>query len=125
MESNLNYTQRSYRVSMWILLLLALAGLMISLNMRPLLSKILFGLPIVASGLLGFAGTYFIIKGMHEPLTEKKVIALTVNSESASLRTACARLPPCTPVAPIMAIIFLSLILVCFDLFIIVEWNYR
>ena len=64
---------------MWILLLLALAGLMISLNMRPLLSKILFGLPIVASGLLGFAGTYFIIKGMHEPLTEKKVIALTVN----------------------------------------------
>ena len=64
---------------MWILILLAVAGLMVSLNMQPVLSKILFGLPIVASGVLGFAGTYFIIKGMHEPLTEKKVIALTVN----------------------------------------------
>ena len=75
----MHYTHRSYRVSMWILILLAVAGLMVSLNMQPVLSKILFGLPIVASGVLGFAGTYFIIKGMHEPLTEKKVIALTVN----------------------------------------------
>jgi hypothetical protein len=60
-------------------MLLALAFLMISLNIQPLVSKILFGLPIVMSGILGLAGTYLIIKGMHEPLTEKKVIALTVN----------------------------------------------
>ena len=79
MQTDLHYTQRSYRMSMIILALLALAGLMISLNLRPLLSKILFGLPILASGILGFAGTYFMIRGIHEPLTEKKVIALTVN----------------------------------------------
>ena len=74
-----HYTERSYRMSRWILMLLALAFLMISLNIQPLVSKILFGLPIVLSGILGMAGTYLIIKGMHEPLTEKKVIALTVN----------------------------------------------
>jgi hypothetical protein len=64
---------------MWILMLLALAAVMISLNMQPLLSKILFGLPIVSSGILGIAGTYYVVRGMDEPLTEKKVIALTVN----------------------------------------------
>ncbi|MDX1332258.1 MAG: hypothetical protein R3252_04440 [Robiginitalea sp.] len=74
-----HYTERSYRMSRWILILLGLAVVMISLNIKPLVSKILFGLPIVLSGILGFAGTYLIIKGMHEPLTEKKVIALTVN----------------------------------------------
>lgn len=74
-----HYTERSYRMSRWILMLLALAVVMISLNIQPFLSKILFGLPIVLSGLLGIAGTYLMIKGMHEPLTEKKVIALTVN----------------------------------------------
>ncbi len=79
MQSEFQYTDRSYRMSMWILILLALAAVMISLNMQPILSKVLFGLPIVASGLLGFAGTYFMIKGIDEPLTEKKVIALTVN----------------------------------------------
>jgi hypothetical protein len=66
-------------MSRWILMLLAVAFLMISLNIQPLISKILFGLPIVLSGILGIAGTYLILKGMHEPLTEKKVIALTVN----------------------------------------------
>lgn len=60
-------------------MLLAMAAVMISLNIGPLISKILFGLPIVLSGILGFAGTYLILKGIHEPLTEKKVIALTVN----------------------------------------------
>ncbi len=74
-----HYTERSYRMSRWILMLLALAVVMISLNIQPLLSKILFGLPIVLSGILGLAGTYLMIKGMHEPLTEKKVVALTVN----------------------------------------------
>ena len=61
------------------MILLGLAVLMISLNIKPLISKILFGLPIVLSGILGFAGTYLILKGINEPLTEKKVIALTVN----------------------------------------------
>jgi uncharacterized PurR-regulated membrane protein YhhQ (DUF165 family) len=74
-----HYTEQSYRMSRWILLLLAMAVVMISLNMKPLISKILFGLPIVLSGILGVAGTYLILKGIHEPLTEKKVIAFTVN----------------------------------------------
>ena len=60
-------------------MLLALAVVMISLNIQPLVSKLLFGLPILLSGILGFAGTYLILRGMHEPLTEKKVIAVTVN----------------------------------------------
>ena len=74
-----HYTERSYRMSRWILMLLALAVVMISLNIQPLVSKLLFGLPILLSGILGFAGTYLILRGMHEPLTEKKVIAVTVN----------------------------------------------
>ena len=72
-------TERSYRMSKWILGLLGLATVMISLNLEPMVSKVLFGTPIVLSGLLGVAGTYFILRGLHEPLTEKKVIALTVN----------------------------------------------
>lgn len=66
-------------MSRWILMLLAIAALMITLNIKPLISRILFGLPIFLSGILGFAGTYMILNGIHEPLTEKKVIALTVN----------------------------------------------
>ena len=42
-------------------------------------SKVLFGLPIVVSGILGFLGMVYIVKGLKEPLTEKKVIAITVN----------------------------------------------
>ena len=80
METQENqYTERSYRMSMWILLLLALGTLMISLNINPLVSKVLFGLPVVLSGLLGLAGSFWVLKGIREPLTEKKVIALTVN----------------------------------------------
>ena len=79
MHSEFHNTERSYRMSKWILILLAVAAVMISLNLQPLLSKILFGLPIVSSGILGIAGTYYILRGMDEPLTEKKVIALTVN----------------------------------------------
>ncbi len=73
------HTERSYRMSKWILGLLGLAAVMISLNLEPVVSKVLFGTPIVLSGILGVAGTYFILRGIHEPLTEKKVIALTVN----------------------------------------------
>lgn len=79
MQQDFNYTDRSYKMSMWILILLGIAVVVISLNIQPLISKVLFGLPIIGSGVLGLAGTYFIVKGIHEPLTEKKVIALTVN----------------------------------------------
>jgi hypothetical protein len=79
MQQDYNYTNRSYKMSMWILILLGSAVITISLNIQPLISKILFGLPIIGSGILGLTGTYFILKGIHEPLTEKKVIALTVN----------------------------------------------
>ena len=79
MQQEFNYTNRSYKMSMWILILLGVAVIIISLNIQPLISKILFGLPIIGSGILGLTGTYFILKGIHEPLTEKKVIALTVN----------------------------------------------
>lgn len=66
-------------MSRYILILLMISGLMISLNIRPLFSKVLFGLPIILSGILGVVGTYFIIRGMHEPVNEKKIVALTVN----------------------------------------------
>ncbi len=79
MEQEISNTDRSYKMSMWILILLGVSVVIISLNIQPVLSKILFGLPIIGSGILGLAGTYFILKGIHEPLTEKKVIALTVN----------------------------------------------
>lgn len=79
MQQDFSYTDRSYKMSMWILILLGTAVVIISLNIQPIVSKILFGLPIIGSGILGLAGTYFILRGIHEPLTEKKVIALTVN----------------------------------------------
>ncbi|MDM9631623.1 hypothetical protein [Robiginitalea aurantiaca] len=79
MQQDFMYTNRSYKMSMWILSLLGLAVVVISLNIQPVITKVLFGLPIIGSGILGLAGTYFILKGIHEPLTEKKVIALTVN----------------------------------------------
>ncbi len=79
MQQDFMYTNRSYKMSMWILILLGLAVVVISLNIQPVITKVLFGLPIIGSGILGLAGTYFILKGIHEPLTEKKVIALTVN----------------------------------------------
>jgi len=79
METEINYTDRSYRMSQFILGLLTFAALTIMINFGPALSKILFGLPIVVSGLLGILGTVYVIRGMHEPLSEKKVVAITVN----------------------------------------------
>lgn len=79
METNIPYTRRSYRMSQYILLLLTLATGIVMINLNPGLSRILFGLPIVLSGILGIIGTLYIIKGHQEPLTEKKVIAITVN----------------------------------------------
>ncbi len=79
MESPFNYTHRSYRMSQFILGLLTMAALAIMLNISPFASRLLFGLPIVLSGFLGIVGTWYVIKGLDEPLTEKKVIAITVN----------------------------------------------
>ena len=79
METEFTYTERSYRMSQFILGLLTFAALTIMLNIGPSISRILFGLPIVISGLLGIMGTVYVIRGLHEPLSEKKVIAITVN----------------------------------------------
>lgn len=66
-------------MSQFILMLLTFAAVTIMVNFSPGLSRVLFGLPIVLSGILGMIGTWYIIKGHQEPLTEKKVIAITVN----------------------------------------------
>lgn len=79
MEAEFTYTERSYRMSKFILVLLTFAALTIMFNIGPSISKILFGFPIVVSGLLGILGTVYVIRGLHEPLSEKKVIAITVN----------------------------------------------
>ncbi|NAS13083.1 hypothetical protein [Poritiphilus flavus] len=79
MEANKSYTERSYQVSKLILILLTFAALTIMVNIKPEISRILFGLPIVVSGVLGIFGSIFIIKGMDEPTNEKKIIAITVN----------------------------------------------
>ena len=79
MDAEFNYTERSYRMSQFILVLLTFAALTIMINFGPALSKFLFGLPIIISGLLGVMGTVYVIRGMHEPLSEKKVVAITVN----------------------------------------------
>ncbi|WP_445384934.1 hypothetical protein ACT6NV_13325 [Robiginitalea sp. IMCC44478] len=79
MEAEINYTERSYRMSKFILILLTFAAVSIMINLQATLSKLLFGLPIVVSGILGMFGTIYILKGLNEPLTEKKVIAITVN----------------------------------------------
>lgn len=79
MDAEFTYTERSYKMSKFILVLLTFAAVIIMINIHPTVSKILFGLPIVLSGILGVFGTVFMLRGMHEPLTEKKVIAITVN----------------------------------------------
>lgn len=79
MDAEINYTERSYRMSKLILILLTFAAVSIMINLSPSLSKVLFGLPILASCLLGVMGSVYVYRGMREPLTEKKVIAITVN----------------------------------------------
>lgn len=74
-----NYTETSYRVSKIILFLLTFAALTIMVNIHPAVSRYLFGFPILLSGILGMYGTYYLLKGYHEPFNEKKVIAVTVN----------------------------------------------
>lgn len=79
MDTSHNYTETSYRVSKVILFLLTFAALTIMVNIHPAVSRYLFGLPILLSGILGLYGCYFLFKGYHEPFNEKKVIAITVN----------------------------------------------
>jgi uncharacterized membrane protein YedE/YeeE len=74
-----NYTETSYRVSKIILFLLTFAALTIMINIQPSVSRYLFGFPILLSGILGIFGSYYLLKGYHEPFNEKKVIAVTVN----------------------------------------------
>jgi hypothetical protein len=59
--------------------LLTLAALAVIINTSPALSRYLFGLPVVLSGLLGIVGTIILYKGRNEPVDEKKVIAFIIN----------------------------------------------
>ncbi|MEX0289327.1 MAG: hypothetical protein AB3N14_09480 [Flavobacteriaceae bacterium] len=74
-----NYVERSYRISKLILVLLTFAALSIVININAEISRYLFGLPVVLSGLLGIYGSVIIFKGLDEPTNEKKIIAITVN----------------------------------------------
>ena len=80
MEANNYYTDRSYKVSKLILFLLTFSALTIMVNIQPAVSRYLFGLPIVISGLLGIFGAYILYKGRNEPTNEKKLVALVVHS---------------------------------------------
>lgn len=80
MEANTYYTERSYKVSKLILLLLTFSALTIMVNIQPEISRYLFGLPIVISGVLGIFGAYILYKGRNEPTNEKKLVALVVHS---------------------------------------------
>jgi len=79
MDTNRSYTEKSYKVSRLILALLTFAALTIVVNISSELSRYLFGLPVVLSGILGVYGSIFILKGLDEPTNEKKIIAITVN----------------------------------------------
>lgn len=80
MEANTNYTERSYKVSQLIMVLLTFAALAVMINIKPTVSRYLFGLPIIVSGILGIVGTVALYKGRYEPFNEKKVIASIVNT---------------------------------------------
>jgi len=80
MDANTYYTDRSYKVSKLILILLTFAALTIIVNIQPEISRYLFGFPIVLSGILGIFGAYILYKGRNEPTNEKKLVALVVHS---------------------------------------------
>jgi len=80
MEANNSYTERSYKLSKLILFLLTFAAFAIVVNINPVFSRYLFGLPIILSGVLGVVGTIILYKGRNEPINEKKIIAITVNT---------------------------------------------
>ncbi|QLG46826.1 hypothetical protein [Costertonia aggregata] len=74
-----NHTETSYKISIWILYLLAFAIATVILNNDPRLSRILFGLPILTSGVLGIIGSIAVVKGFEEPANEKRTFAMLVN----------------------------------------------
>ena len=80
MDANNYYTDRSYKVSKLILFLLTFSALTIVVNIQPTISRYLFGLPIVVSGILGIFGAYILYKGRNEPINERKLVALVVHS---------------------------------------------
>ncbi len=80
MDANTYYTDQSYKVSKLILFLLTFSALTIVINIQPEISRYLFGLPIIVSGLLGIFGAYVLYKGRNEPTNEKKLVALVVHS---------------------------------------------
>ncbi|MGI9546985.1 MAG: hypothetical protein ACR2MM_07105 [Flavobacteriaceae bacterium] len=80
MEANNTYTDQSYKVSKLILFLLTFSALTIMVNIQADISRYLFGLPIVISGILGVIGAYILYKGRNEPTNEKKLIAMVVHS---------------------------------------------
>ena len=80
MDANTYYTDQSYKVSKLILFLLTFSALTIVINIQPEISRYLFGLPIIAAGLLGIFGAYVLYKGRNEPTNEKKLVALVVHS---------------------------------------------
>ncbi len=80
MQQESKYTLISYTLSKIILFLLTIATLAVMINTNPVISRFLFGLPVILSGFLGIAGVYILYQGRNEPIDEKKVIAFVVNS---------------------------------------------
>jgi len=80
MQHESKYTLKSYNLSKLILVLLTVAALAVMVNTNPVISRFLFGLPVVLSGLLGIVGVIILYKGRNEPIDEKKIIAFVVNS---------------------------------------------
>ncbi|QBA64074.1 hypothetical protein [Muriicola soli] len=80
MQQESKYTLKSYNLSKLILVLLTVAALAVMINTNPVISRFLFGLPVVLSGLLGIVGVIILYKGRNEPIDEKKIIAFVVNS---------------------------------------------
>ncbi|WP_372973083.1 hypothetical protein [Muriicola sp.] len=80
MQQESKYTLRSYTLSKIILFLLTIAALAVIINTNPVISRFLFGLPVILSGFLGIAGVIILYQGRNEPIDEKKIIAFVVNS---------------------------------------------
>ncbi|MBT8290661.1 MAG: hypothetical protein KJO93_07470 [Muriicola sp.] len=80
MQQESKYTLKSYNLSKLILILLTVAALAVMINTNPVISRFLFGLPVVLSGLLGIVGVIILYKGRNEPIDEKKIIAFVVNT---------------------------------------------
>lgn len=74
-----SHTEKSYKISLWILYLLAFAIATVILNNDPRLARILFGLPILTSGILAIIGSIAVVKGFEEPANEKRIFAVLVN----------------------------------------------